>query len=601
MRGISTRRAERGRRTKATVAIVGTAAVVLAGFGIAPSLAGWTRTEFDNGAASSLNCSAGSQYTTNSWAQEIAGQVAGTALDPSLVGASGIAVESGAPHSAVVSGSGADGLSYLGNDAWDSSLAAGALNAISLGATLTLPLTQNTGTETQYARATVAGTATGASGAVTTAGNGLVSLGSPNSSAPGVGSVDLDSALSATVDQKLGGAASELADVSLSIGALGSETSLDSCDALWAGMTDAASVVRSYVLAKLGLTFTSSLVGTTVTDATNSVNSLASTLNLIEPAGTSVTTGSVLTALGTAISNTTSPLLPLSLSGSATVTAGVSFTHSAVLSALTGTTTDGPVTVNLASGQISVDLAQLSGFASLNSQPANTKLLSSAALTSLTTEIDGAISAAITSTLENAIVATLSSAAVTVIVKTPIALAGVAAANLTITISGTAGQFASPGTQGEPTVSIAKVDLSSPALSLVLGLLNLDSVLSTILTNMVTPLTTDLVPVLASAVVSPVITTATTDVSSSITTLNSTTLAPVYSAIGGVIGVVGDAVEVTINAQPDASGSVGSPEPTQVDEFYESALQVGVLDTVDASSTLSLFFGSSAAGPDVEN
>ncbi len=601
MRGIPTRRAARGRRTKAIIAIVSITVVVVAGFGIAPSLAGWTRTEYDNSSVASLNCSSGSQYTTNSWAQDIAGQVAGSALDPALADASGIAVESGSPHSTVVSGSDATGLTYLGNDAWDSSLAAGALDGLSLGSTRTLPLSQDTGIETQYARATTAGTSTGASGAVTSAGNGLVSLGTPDSSAPGIGSLDLDSALSATVGQKLGGAASELADVSLNVGALGSETSLDSCDALWAEITDAASVVRSYVLSKLGLTFTSSLVGTAVTDATDSVNSLTSTLNLIEPTGTSVTTGSVLTALGTAISNTTSPLLPLSLSGSATVTAGVSFNPSSALSVLTGTTTDGPVTVDLGTGEISVDLAQLNGFSSLNSQPANTELLSSAALTNLTTEIDGAIATAITSTLEDAIVATLDSATVSVIVKTPIALAGVAAANITITISGTAGQFLSPGTQGEPTVSIAKVDLSSTALSLVLGLLNLDTVLSTILTNMVTPLTSDLVPALASAVVSPVIAAATTDVDSSITTLNSTMLAPVYSALGGVVGVIGDGVEVTINAQPDAAGGVGSPETAQAGEFFESALQVGVLDTVDGSSTLDLFLGSSAAGPNTEN
>ena len=601
-RGMLTRAAAMRRRTKAIVAIVSTAAVALAGFGIAPSLAGWTRTEYGNGPVSSLNCTSGTSFTTNAWAQEIAGQVAGVPLDPSLAGVAGISVQSGTPHSTVTNGLGATGLSYLGSDAWDSALAAGALNAISLGTSLTLPLGQNTGAETQFARATQAGVATGASGAITTAGGGLVSLQSPSASAPGVGSIDLTSALSATLGQQLGAAAGNVADASLSVGALGSETSLDSCDSVWQGMTDAASVVRSYVLARLGLNVTSPLVGTTVTDATGAVTSLASVLNALQPTGTGVTPTSVLNAVTTAIQNTTSPLFALGQAGTPVITLGITFNPSTAESVLASTTTVGPVSINLAAGTISVDLAALSGFSSLNSQPVNTKLLSAGALSSLTGDIDSAISNAITVTLKNAITATLNSASVVAIVNTQLTLAGIPAANLTVTISGTAAQFVNPIANGEPAVGTATVDLSSPALTLLLGVLNLNTVLGTILGNIVSPLLADLVPALATTVVSPVLATAGTDVSSADTTLNTTTLAPVYSAFGAVVTVLGQAVEVTINAQPDApSGAVGSPEPAVAGEFFESALQVGVLNTVTDSSTLSLYFGSSAVGPNTEN
>lgn len=601
-RGVFTRVAALRRRTKAIVAIIGTAAIAIAGFGIAPSLAGWTRTEYANGPVSSLDCTSGSSFTTNGWAQEIAGQVAGVSLDPSLAGVSGISVQSGTPHSTVTNGLGASGLSYLGSDAWDSALAAGALDSISLGASLTLPLSQNTGAETEFARATRAGVATGASGAITTAGGGLVSLQTPSSSAPGVGSIDLDSALSASLGQQLGASAGNLADVSLNVGALGSETTLDSCDSLWQGMTDAASVVRSYVLAKLGLGFDSPLVGTTVTDATTAVTGLTGVLNLLQPAGTSVTATSVLSALTTAINTTTSPLFALSQTGTPVVSLGITFNPATAESVLTSTTTVGPVSIDLATGTITVDLAQLSGLSSLNSQPANTKLLSSAALSTLIGDIDSAISTAITSTLKTAIVNTLDSASVTAVVNTQIALAGINAADLTITIAGTAGQFINPAANGEPTVSTVTADLSSPALNLLLGALNLNTVLGTIVGNLVSPLLADLVPALASAVVSPVLATAGTDVASAISTLNTTTLAPVYTAFGAVVTVLGEAVEVTINAQPDApTGSVGSPEPATSGEFFESALQVGVLNLGSDTSTLSLFLGSSAVGPDTEN
>jgi hypothetical protein len=594
-----------GRRTKAAVALVSSAALVVTAFGIAPSLAGWTHTEYDNGPVSSLNCSSGTPFTTTSWAQEIAGQVAGIPLDSHLAGALGLTVDSGTPHSTATGGAGSSGLTYLGSDAWDSNLQVGALDSISLGAGVTVPVSQNTGIETQFARATATGIATGASGAITTAAGGLVSLQAPTASTPGVGSVSLDSALSATIGDKLAGNVSDLANASLDVGALGSTTTLDSCNALWQGMTDAASVVRHYVLAKLGLDFTSSGIGTVTTDATNSVTALQATLDGLLPAGTTIANGTVTTALTSAIDGTTSPL-SIAIGGPTTITIGVGFNLAPALSVLSSTIVDGPVSIDLATGQISVDLAALAGLGSLNSLPANTKLINSTTLAALTSDVDSAINTAITSTLETAIANTLDSATVTVAVTTDVKLATIDAATLTIGLSGSVGQFLSPGTNGEPTVSIAKVDVAGAAalLAIPLGLLglSLDQVLGTVLTNLVAPLDADLVPAIASVVLTPLITTATTDVGTSILALDTTTLAPALTLLGSVVTVIGDAVEITVNAEPDvAVGSVGPPETATSGEYFETALHIGVLDTSDSTSTLVLFLGSSAVGPDTKN
>lgn len=606
MRGLAERmRVLAGRRAKAIVALVSAAALTVAAFGVAPSLAGWTRTEYDHGAVSPLNCSSGTPFTTAAWAQEIAGQVAGIPLDSHLAGVLGLSVASGTPHSTATGGAGSSGLTYLGSDAWDSNLQVGALNSISLGASETLPVSQNTGVETQFARATGTGVATGASGAITTAAGGLVSLQSPTSTTPGVGSVSLDSALSGTIGDKLAGNVSELANASLDVGALGSVTTLDSCNALWQGVTDAASVVRSYVLAKLALNFTSSPIGTVTTDATNATTALQTTLNALLPVGTTVANSTVTSALTTAINATPAPLL-VTIGGPTAVKVGVAFNLAPALSVLASTITDGPVSINLGTGQISVDLGTLAGFSSLNSLPANTKLISPAALTALTTDIDAAINTAITTTLETAISNVLNSATVTVAVTTDVKLAGVDAAALTIGLSGTAGQFLSPGTNGEPTISTSKVDVAGAAtlLAIPLGVLglSLDSVLGTVLTNVVAPLDADLVPAIATGVLTPLLTTATSDVGTAITTLDGTTLVPVLATLGTVVTTIGDALEITINAEPDVvAGSVGPPETAVPGKYFESALHIGVLDTVDSSSTLGLFLGSSAVGPNTKN
>jgi hypothetical protein len=599
-----------GRKTKAIIAVVSSVAAVVAAVGVVPSLAGWTHTEVDNGTLASLGCSTPGTFASHAWGQEIAGEVANVSLDSHLAGVLGTTVNSAVPHSAATGGGGSDpgGMKYWGNDAWSSDLQAGALNAIDLGAGITLPLNSNLGAETQYARATSTGVATGASGAVTTAGDGLVSLDSPDGSTPGVGSLDLDTALSAAIGNKLGGDVSELADASLTVGALGSTTSVDSCNDLWQGLSDASQVARNYVLAKLALNLNSSVVGTAVTDTTSGVNTLQTQLNALESNGSLLGLGNVTSALTTAISNSTS-LVGVTIGGPTSVNAGVVFDLSGVLNDLTGTVTDGPVSINLGSGAISVDLAKLynSSRTDLNGLDPNTSLLSPTLVTALEGDAVGAITGFLNGKLQTDLTAALDAAQVNVEVKTDIKVAGIDTASLDIHIKGTLGQFVDPTDNGNPVVTIdppAVVGGVASLLSLVLlGLgINLTQLLTDITTGLVAPLLTGLVPAIGAVLQTNVLTPATADVTSTTGALASTTLTPVFTSLDGVLDVVGKAVQVTVNAQPDQPNGAGYPEPETTGEFFESALAVSVLDLKPtASPTLGLYFGSSAVGPDTRN
>jgi hypothetical protein len=508
----------------------------------------------------------------------------------------GVTTSSGIPHSTATGGAGSAGLTYPSNDAWSNNLQVGALNAIGLGAGVTLPIGQNLGVETQYGRATTTGVATGASGLLTDNGGGLVSLGTATGTTPGVGSISLATALTGTIGDKLAGKASQLVGASLDVGAVGSVTSLDSCNALWQGISDATAVARSYMIAKLGLNFSSSLVGTVTTDASSTVTGLSTALNLLQPVGTTVSNSTITTALTSALSNA-----GLTIGGPTTVKVGIAFNLALATALLTSTIASGPVSINLGTGQISADIAGLGDFADLNSLPANTPLIDATTLSALSTHIADAVNTFISGPFTTALTNALNSATVTVNIGTHVTVLGIDAASLTIGISGSVGQFLDPVANGQPMVSVSDVDTAGAAGLLALLGVNLDALLGTVIGNLTAPLLSGVVPAIASTVVTPTIAAATADIGAALSTLSGTTLPPVLASLGAVVTVVGDAVQLTVNAQPDQTNPVGSPETAAAGRFFESALKVGVLNTSDASSSLALYLGSSSAGPNAEN
>jgi hypothetical protein len=580
-----------GRKPKSVVAAVTVATAVLAAFGIVPSLASWTDTEYDHGTVSPLDCAAPGGFTTQAWGQEVAGSVAGVPLDSNLVEVQGVSTSSGTPHSTATGGAGSSGLTYLANDAWSNDLQVGALNGISLGVGLSLPLDQNFGAETQYARATTTGVATGASGALTDSGGGLVSLATPSPSAPGVGSVGLTSAMAATVGDKLAGQTDQLSDPALDVGAVGSMTDLDSCNALWQGVSDASAVARHYVLSKLGLDFSSSLVGAVVSDASSTVSDLSTTLNGLQTSGTPVSNPTLTSALTSALSDA-----GVTLGGPTTVQVDVGFDLAPVTDLLTSTLTSGPVSIDLATGEITADIAGLAGV-DLNALPANSPLLTPSTLALLSTHLSDAVNDFITGPFTSAFTSVLDSATVSAAVSTDITVLGIDAANVDIAITGSASQFVTPGgAGGAPTVTVA-----GTALLPSVGLININTLVSGLVSGLVSPVATRVVPALTSAVVTPLLGTADGDVTRAVTALDGTVLVPVLASLSAVVDVIGDALQLTVNVEPDQANPVGSPESTSSGRFFESALKIGVLDTMDSSSTLGLFLGSSSAGPNTED
>ncbi|HEY5230232.1 MAG TPA: hypothetical protein VIJ11_04955, partial [Galbitalea sp.] len=210
-------------------------------------------------------------------------------------------------------------------------------------------------------------------------------------------------------------------------------------------------------------------------------------------------------------------------------------------------------------------------------------------------------------TIAPALSATLNSAHVTVAIASQVALdLGLAGTfnvlSLGVDASGSLGNFLQPATFGAPTVGVSVTsDATGPVLTLLSGLgLNLSALTSTLTGALSPSVVSTLLGFVDTGVLSPVLGNATRAVASSVSALG-TALAGVASSLGGVVGVIGDAVQLTVNVEPDQANPVGSPETPVAGEFFESALKIGVLTGVGGTSTLDLFLGSSAVGPNLEN
>jgi hypothetical protein len=154
-----------------------------------------------------------------------------------------------------------------------------------------------------------------------------------------------------------------------------------------------------------------------------------------------------------------------------------------------------------------------------------------------------------------------------------------------------------PAGNGAPHVTATLTPLGGAATALGLLGINLSSLLTPLTTAITTNGVTGLVGALGTALVDPVLSTATSDADSARALLSGTALPPVYSAFGSVAQAFGDAVQLTVNARPDAPGGVGTPDGSSTaGRFFETALRLHVVDPVQVS-TLDLSFGSSSVGP----
>jgi len=377
----------------------------------APTDASWLDAEWDSSTIGTLDCGPdGSPFTTRASGKLLGGSLVGIDLDnlAELDGISGVNDASGVTITPPPPQS-----NSLGENAYANPLTVTALSTlqVSLGDLLLLPLNADLGVDNSYVQVNADGTSTGATGAVSNSGAIQTTASQPGPNPPTFATLQLSSIVQSAFGQSLSTVVSGLADATLDVGAVASSATLDACAATWTGSI-VSSLERQYAVAGVDLDLTSPTVGTLVTDTSAAVTGLDATVeNLAGNAGvlSSLTTG--LTGQVSALLNT----LGLGL-GSITISnLDVGIDLDDVNGLLDDTISDdaGIVSIDLVTGQISVDLDGLLGAAygttGINGLPANTQLLINDeilnALTAATTEalvnwvddLEGAIRAALES------------------------------------------------------------------------------------------------------------------------------------------------------------------------------------------------------------
>lgn len=427
-----------------------------------------------------------------------------------------------------------------------SSLDLTALNAVqvTLPNGLDIPFGQfiQLGVVNQYAQASDAGVSRAASGAV--GNDGAVDLN-------GTGSFPADASVDLT---KLLGTQTALSAANLHLGAVTGVAALGGTGTTPAqSCADLSSPVncRDYNIANADLNLTSPLVGNLVGSVNSTLDTTSATVN-----GLSATLqNSIVTTVNSVASALTGP-------SSVNVSLNVDL-RSALSTVLSGTLSQGGVTLDLSSGAITVDLDTVIG--GLNNRAPNTPLLSATVINAVVSDIDGILQQLQTN-VNNAVTTALDNAAVGITASfcEPTVLGGctpsLTGGELDISYTGTLQDLAS----GNATIDVSGTG-AVPTLLAALG----------------TPLASTLATVLG-GIVHPVLTSAISDVSTAVTgdvsTLTSA-LDPVLSSISTVIGA-------TLNVQ-EGGTAAGS--------YREVALRVSLL--AGAGATVDL--GRAEVGPNV--
>ncbi|TPX03730.1 choice-of-anchor G family protein, partial [Schumannella luteola] len=408
---------ERTPRRLVAMLAAGGLAVALVGTTVTASSAAWTDQEWDGSTLGSLDCTASGIVDSRAWGRVLSGEVTGTSLDPVLA-TDGITVDNVAPASTSTGTSQAAPVTDLGADAWSAGLGVSALSSLDLGAGVILPLDAGTGTYTQFGRATSGGMATGAAGAVTSAAGGLVSIDTPTGSTPRLGTLRLSDVLDSVLPG-LGTPVSRLADVDLEVGAVASIADLDGCALLWDPASLGTSLDREYLVAALRLALTGDVVAGFGVSLDATLGTLQSELD-----------ARLTQTVDAAVVSSVASLLTTALAGiggiavdpaAVTVAVGGSIDLAPVRALLASDITDGVVTVNLASGRVSADLAALLGDAyadgdGLNGRDPNTSVLQPAVLDALLDRLSAVIADFVTNTIQPAISQAVLGTAITVTV-----------------------------------------------------------------------------------------------------------------------------------------------------------------------------------------
>jgi len=585
-----TRSASRVGRSALAALAAGVAAVVVAAVGIPVSAASWVDREWATASMGALDCDDAGVVNSTAWGRVLTGSLSGQSLAP-VAAIDGVTVSNLAPAMSS-SASSAAATTSLGSDAWTTALNLTTLPGLSVGAGVTLPFGTNTGAYTQYGRATSSGLSVGASGAVTSAGSGVVALETPAAATPRLATLHLSTLLDSSLPG-LGVTTGRLADAKLRIGAVGAIASYASCDPLWSGGAPGAALVREYLVNDLGLDVTSSLVTDLSTSITGSLTTLEATLDAL--AGAKAVPAALQSVLNAAL-NLNIAGLAISLGTVDSLSVAVDVDLAPVRALVTGTLTDGVVSVNLGTGLVTADLEALFGAAyasstGLNGQAPNTSVLTPAVLGAISTRAGTLVTTFLNTTITDALKAAIDTTSVVVSLAAKLKVGATTALQLDSTFSGTIGGFTGVAGHAAPVAS------SSISVLPGLGLLGatINAVLGLLTNGIVSAVATTVLPAVGTTVVTPLKTTARAAVTTAISGLTGTTVPAFVTSLAGVFTVLDTLVDVTINARPDAAGSVGAPAATAAGRYFETALHVGVVNG-SAASVAALYVANASVG-----
>lgn len=568
-------------------AVTGVLALALA---VPPSAASWVDTEWVSAPVGALQCGETGAVDATAWGRVLTGSLSGRSLEP-VAAIDGLTVANTGVSSTATS---AAATTNLGSDAWTSSLGLAALSSLNVGGGVTLPFGTNTGSYTQYGRATSPGLSVGAAGAVTSAGSGVVALETPGAATPRLATLQLSTLLDSSLPG-LGVTTSQLADVRLRLGALGAIATYDSCGPLWRGTAPGAALTREYLVDDLGLDLTSSLITDTAATVRGSLTTLEATIDALDYATTTIP-AALTAALASALD-----LGVVSLGSVESLGLTVDVDLAPVRALVAGPLTDGVVTVDLSTGRVSADLEALFGAAyasstGLNGLAPNTSVLTPPVLAAISTRLGQILTTFVTTTLRDAVLAAVQNAAVSIAIsaKLNVVVLGAPVLNalrLQTTLAGTVGSFLGTAGHAAPTASTTVVVL--PGLGVLTGAVTtlLGNTLATIVAAVLTN-----ARAIGATVVTPLASTITGLVTTTLSGITGTTIPALVTALGGVLSALGTLVKVTVNARPDAVGSVGPPVAASTGRYFETALHVGVVNG-SAASVASLFLANASVGP----
>lgn len=585
------------------VLAAGVAATVGVAIAVPPSSASWIDQEWIAAGLDSGLCGTSTLVDGSTWSAFLAGDQGGTSLAtiPSL---GGLAVDNVDPATSSAGTSTATATS-LGSDAWSSILPLTGLSGLTLGGS-PAPLGSGSGSVTQFGRATATGLATAASGAVTVGAGGAASLETAGATTPRSLALELDDLLAPSLGS-LGLTPGDLSGVRVGVGPSGALATVDACDALWQGLDVTGNVTRSYLVDGLDLGFTSTAVTDFAAAVRTSLTDLEASLDAVLPPGTPVT-GSALASITTSLTsalNFTVLGIGNSLASVNSVTAGVDVDLAPVAALVAGVRSDGVVSVDLSTGEVTADLGALwnvaeGGTSGLTARPANSPVLTAGVVAELTQRVRALLSDFVSSVLRPAVLSAIDAATVTTVVdvtlRNQFLFITVAGVRLVSTITGSVAgyQTGSPA----PTVSSVASEASANILGALLSLvgLGLPSLLNAIESSVEGPLVATSVPVIASSVVAPWKVTATAAVSPWQSGLTGAVVDQASSALAGPVSAIQALVPMVVNAQPDAANALGSPLPDLAGRVVQSALVVRVVD--DAGDPVaSVYVATAAVGP----